>query len=538
MVDDLRVPRIALADAGVREQSDVPSESWWSETSSRYRAPSNWLEPGSEPWVEDDLPPESTVPDNEDDYVYVEVESEDDDMDILQDHKFDEEDWDEPAWEELPEEGTRSEQVFHTFDQAVMQGLLQFMDFVNRGRAKMLIEGPPPMPSVPKEVREACLGDHPGLLNMHPSARTWLMAGTKGGEFKKPPPPKPPMLSAPPKVAPPPLPKPAHPEQIHEPKEPPKALAPKPVPPVLMQKTPAPKKPPPPLPAANYAMPARAMGLGSGATASSSEGAPPTEVNHFGFDESEVDYGDDDDRTPEEKAEDEELLEKTKTKVEAFLRAPPEMRKTLRSQAWKRCKSKLEELNFEFSTRPLPEMHPGKFEKDLKDGFTYAEAKQRQKARQRAARHQRALAEMEGASFEDFPKSWSHGYSKQVLKPGFLEEKNKERARRKATKANYRSDRSRSTPPPRQSAAPAAASNQAEAESTANWGAGSQWHDWQARQSSEWQWHQPNVTQWRDANAADDDDWGNWTRDGQRGSNQDGWSSYDYGNHQDRQWNQ
>ena len=346
------------------------------------------------------------------------------------------------------------------------------------------------------------------------------------------------MLSAPPKVALPPLPKPAHPEQVPEPKEPPKALAPKPVPPVLMQKTPAPKKPPPPLPAASYAMPARAMGLGSGATASSSEGAPPTEVNHFGFDESEVDYGDDDDRTPEEKAEDEELLEKTKTKVEAFLRAPPEMRKTLRSQAWKWCKSKLEELNFEFSTRPLPKMHPGKFEKDLKDGFTYAEAKQRQKGRQRAARHQRALAEMEGASFEDFPKSWSHGYSKQVLKPGFLEEKNKERARRKATKANYRSDRSRSTPPPRQSAAPAAASNQAEAESTANWEAGSQWHDWQARHSSEWQWHQPDVTQRRDANAADDDDWGNWTRDGQRGSNQDGWSSYDYGNHQDRQWNQ
>ena len=198
------------------------------------------------------------------------------------------------------------------------------------------------------------------------------------------------------------------------PKEPPKALAPKPVPPVLMQKTPAPKKPPPPLPAANYAMPARAMGLGSGATASSSEGAPPTEVNHFGFDESEVDYGDDDDRTPEDKPEDEELLEKTKTKVEAFLRAPPEMRKTLRSQAWKRCKSKLEELNFEFSTRPLPEMHPGKFEKDLKDGFTYAEAKQRQKGRQRAARHQRALAEMEGASFEDFPKSWSHKAESQI----------------------------------------------------------------------------------------------------------------------------
>ena len=65
------------------------------------------------------------------------------------------------------------------------------------------------------------------------------------------------------------------------------------------------------------------MGLGSGATASSSEGAPPTEVNHFGFDESEVDYGDDDDRTPEEKAEDEELLEKTKTKVEAFPASTP-----------------------------------------------------------------------------------------------------------------------------------------------------------------------------------------------------------------------
>lgn len=43
----------------------------------------------------------------------------------------------------------------------------------------------------------------------------------------------------------------------------------------------------------------------------------------YAFREDEVDYGDgEDDRTPEEKAEDDALLEATRKNTEAFLRAP------------------------------------------------------------------------------------------------------------------------------------------------------------------------------------------------------------------------
>ena len=49
------------------------------------------------------------------------------------------------------------------------------------------------------------------------------------------------------------------------------------------------------------------------------------------FTEAEVDWGSDDDRTAEEKAEDEALLEATKQRMQAFLQAPPELRKALRT---------------------------------------------------------------------------------------------------------------------------------------------------------------------------------------------------------------
>ena len=146
------------------------------------------------------------------------------------------------------------------------------------------------------------------------------------------------------------------------------------------------------------------------------------------FQETEIDWGSDDDRTEAEKKEDEELLRKTQESVLAFLKAPPDLRRALRTQAWKNCCSKLAALRCDFDTPPEPETHAGKFEADLQAGFSYAEAKLLQKARVRAARHHQALARMKGASIEDMPKSWmSAEGATEVLTPGFLERKREER---------------------------------------------------------------------------------------------------------------
>ena len=110
------------------------------------------------------------------------------------------------------------------------------------------------------------------------------------------------------------------------------------------------------------------------------------------------------------------------------MKAPPDLRRALRTQAWKNCCSKLAALRCDFDTPPEPETHAGKFEADLQAGFSYAEAKLLQKARVRAARHHQALARMKGASIEDMPKSWmSAEGATEVLTPGFLERKREER---------------------------------------------------------------------------------------------------------------
>lgn len=56
------------------------------------------------------------------------------------------------------------------------------------------------------------------------------------------------------------------------------------------------------------------------------------------FDPDQVDYGDEaDDRTAEEKQADEDLLQRTQQKMQAFLQAPPEVKAQLRTSSWKRC---------------------------------------------------------------------------------------------------------------------------------------------------------------------------------------------------------
>ena len=152
---------------------------------------------------------------------------------------------------------------------------------------------------------------------------------------------------------------------------------------------------------------------------------PRPTYGSYQFNEEEVDWEHDDvedDRTPEEKQEDAEILRQTKENMAAFLRAPPELKRTLRSQLWQCCCEKLRTLCLD----PTPcHPHEGKFEADLRAGFSYQEAKVLQKPRDRAARHQAALAEMKGVSCEDFPKSWRDDTEPQrTLKPGFIQERN------------------------------------------------------------------------------------------------------------------
>lgn len=128
--------------------------------------------------------------------------------------------------------------------------------------------------------------------------------------------------------------------------------------------------------------------------------------------EEEADYSDgggddpdEDDRTPEEKAEDDQLLEDTKKHLEVFLNAPPEVRKQLRTKAWRKCVASLEAVRL-ILDRPLPSVDEKRFKEDLDAGFSWLEACKMRKGRRRAALHQRRLAETQNLRFEDLPRSW------------------------------------------------------------------------------------------------------------------------------------
>ena len=396
------------------------------QSSSHSEAPSDWPntdhQPAwGEPWEEDNRRQHS----DEESFVWVEVE-EDSPNDYVRD--FDEGSWSEPDWEDEAELETSSSIPNKTtrFDQAAMGALLRFVNFRKRSTRLSLAEGAPPTTQLPETIRETCIGQRQVSMEIHPN-------------FAVPRPP------------------------------PPKSL---PTTGNSLGRTPisALKPPPPCLPKPK------------------SSGAPPASMHTSYFNESEVDWdGTDeeggDDRTEEEKKDDEVLLQETQNNVEAFLNAPPEQRKQLRSAAWKRCCEKLQSLRVDLDTKPVPQTHPGKFEQDLAEGFSYKEARLMQKGRERAARHQRSLATMEGVTFEDFPKSWSNQAPARVLRPGFLEEKDRERKWKKS-----RWDDS-------------------------SWASSSRWQGWSDWRSQDWNqgWQEQSR---QDQVAEDDEDWGWWKSNG------------------------
>ena len=89
------------------------------------------------------------------------------------------------------------------------------------------------------------------------------------------------------------------------------------------------------------------------------------------FLEEEVGFGDD--RAEEERAEDEKVLEETRKNMQAFLEAPEDVKRQMRTAAWKKCCARLEALRLNLLPAK-PKVHKGKFEADLAAGFSRREA--------------------------------------------------------------------------------------------------------------------------------------------------------------------
>ena len=159
------------------------------------------------------------------------------------------------------------------------------------------------------------------------------------------------------------------------------------------------------------------------------EGVEEEEEGLRRFAEEDVDWGGEeaeageDDRTHEEKEEDELLLARARERMEHFLQASPELKARLRSEAWQRCCDLLKNLHLDPADVEVP---ASKKEEDLRAGFTPKEARIREKARERAARHQAGLVRMEGFTEGDLPKSWVEG-TQRKLAPGFAREREKAR---------------------------------------------------------------------------------------------------------------
>ena len=193
-------------------------------------------------------------------------------------------------------------------------------------------------------MREDCTSGESLNYRVHSRAAAWL--GDRNPPAlplvpKKPPPPLPPTAGPPTNVAPP----------KGKPAPPPLPLA-KGVPhgeaesktgrPAAGEKA-SPPKPPQRL--------ERSDGPSKAQSSSRTGDRSTEEVYTPFFQETEIDWGSDDDRTEAEKKEDEELFRKTQESVEAFLKAPPDLRRALRTQAWKNCCSKLAALRCDFDTR-------------------------------------------------------------------------------------------------------------------------------------------------------------------------------------------
>ena len=99
--------------------------------------------------------------------------------------------------------------------------------------------------------------------------------------------------------------------------------------------------------------------------------------------------------------------------------------------AWKRCVDRLWDMRINLEPH-FDKPHPGKFQEDLAAGYSFAEAKDLQKQRDRAARHHGSLAH--GRGDIRGPTLRTSEKPKKVLMPGFLKAKGEKRAQRRAEK--------------------------------------------------------------------------------------------------------
>ena len=240
---------------------------------------------------------------HDDDFVQVHIEEEE--SDELTEHEFDSNvDWDEPMWPDAQDEGhTSGQDNSRTYEEVVQEFIDHFIQHMPKmfgaHRPKPIEWSVPGHPSVPEGVRSSSLGSQSLGYRLHPAASHLL---TGEGEQEGPGP----------RV-----------------KNPPKC---KPAPPSLGE-----KRRPGNLERAtgNASMPSAAVPAASpstqrGATSKAPSATAETIFSPY-FDEESVDWGGEDDRTAEEKAEDEEILNRTRENIVAFMQATPEVKKQLRT---------------------------------------------------------------------------------------------------------------------------------------------------------------------------------------------------------------
>ena len=390
--EDLRLPKSAL---GEESQADVDMARSWErpDVDMHDVLGQSWEQPSEAKW-------EAAQDPQDDEFVYVEV---DDSASEMSWRTWDSDNlWDEPAWGDVPHERSAAgAEDPEALDKAAQLVALEFLALFNKVAKKQKTLGAPPTMELPEALRQQYLST-PNLGYGVPSAVSQYISSQ--GHLQKPPPASkglPHMaMGVPPKGAP----------QIF---------------------APPPKKPPPPVPPEK--------GSSEETASAKSKLAPVGAASDFSttpfFEESEVDWGgDEDERTEAEKREDAEILRKTKESMEAFLKAPPALKQQLRTNAWKQCCERLRALRLGLEVRDV-KPHEGKYEADLAAGFSVAEARYLHKQRERAARHQDHLSRMPGVSLEDLPKSWqSEQGPERTLKPGFLKEREEKKSRRRREK--------------------------------------------------------------------------------------------------------
>eukprot|EP00438_Fugacium_kawagutii_P004090 Skav202900 [mRNA] locus=scaffold3908:24001:26868:+ [translate_table: standard] len=432
----LRPPRAVLEnevleegipERSAREWEEVPSETpemppsrAWSE------ADDGRSDHTSQGWEKESLN-SWDVPDDPQDgeFVHVEVESSDEDW---FDVPFDESEWaGEPGAPPGGDDDISEEQK--EFERNLHQDITEFLEFF---RKQKLVKAAPALKDLgrhdtplPEAVRQDCVQGSSGGLRLDRSVQEWLQRGLDEGARAG-------GVSA--------TNAPADPAQRnHDIEKNITAPAPKTgVPPKAMPISPPPAKwlgsPTPP--SANVGLSSKASTPAAPTTRTqaaqtTARQGSSSHSTHHGFDPTEVDFGEEseDDRTPEEKADDDALLERTKQNIEAFFRAPETIKRQLRSSAWKKCYAQLASIRAKLD-RPDPGADEAKCAQDLADGFTVAEARKMMKARRRAAKHQRVIEENPNLTWDDLPRSWIVP-KQRTLRPGWMAEKSEARLNRK-----------------------------------------------------------------------------------------------------------